>query len=406
MTDREVRLGGTSSAPPTVLTIVGGVALAVAFFLASLEWDNLRTLFHAYLTNFCFLLSLSLGALFLVAVLHATRSGWGVVVRRIAEILAANFAVLAILFLPIVAPMLLGYVPGFNAYAGLYPWVDPDAVEHYPALAGKTAWLNPGFFALRAAGYFLIWWLLARFFLNRSTEQDRTGDPETTVQMERVGGPAILLLAVTVTLASFDWLMSLDPQWYSTIFGLYFYSGGVVGALAAVILISVGLQRSGRLAAVHVEHYHDLGKLLFAAVVFWAYMAFSQYLLIWYANIPEETQWYRLRLEGGWGIVALVLVFGHLLIPFFGLLSRHAKRNKAVLAFWAAWLLVVHWFDVYWLVMPALRSEEFPLGLVDVCMFVGLGCLYLAGVWRLAASRALVPLKDPRLEESLALENV
>jgi hypothetical protein len=184
--------------------------------------------------------------------------------------------------------------------------------------------------------------------------------------MERVGGPAILLLAVTVTLASFDWLMSLDPQWYSTIFGLYFYSGGVVGALAAVILISVGLQRSGRLAAVHVEHYHDLGKLLFAAVVFWAYMAFSQYLLIWYANIPEETQWYRLRLEGGWGIVALVLVFGHLLIPFFGLLSRHAKRNKTVLAFWAAWLLVVHWVDVYWLVMPALQSEEFPLGLVDV----------------------------------------
>lgn len=406
LADANVRLEGLWPRLPIVLVGVGAVAMVVALALGSLEYDYFRYFFHAYLTSFAFYLSLSLGSLFLVAMLHVTRAGWGVVVRRLAEVFGANVLLLGLLFLPLLVPMLLGLVPGLSGYSGLYSWVDPDAASHNALLAKKQGYLNPGFFAVRAIGYFIVWGLIARYFLTRSTEQDTSADPVLTIRMERLSGPGLLLLGITVTLASFDWLMSLKPEWYSTIFGLYYYSGGVVGAVAAIILAAMLLQSTGRLTtAITTEHYHDLGKILLAAVIFWGYMAFSQYLLIWYANIPEETQWYQTRFAGFWGPVAVVLLFGHLLIPFMGLLSRWPKRNKWLLAFWALWLLVVHWIDVYWLVMPNLGSEYLPLGPINLCLTVGLGCFFLAGVWWLALGRALVPLRDPRLAESLAFEN-
>jgi hypothetical protein len=288
----------------------------------------------------------------------------------------------------------------------LYEWAKPHAGGEDEILRHKAPYLNVAFFAVRAAGYFLVWWLIARFFFDRSAEQDGSGDPHLTVRMERASGPAILVLGLTVTFASFDWLMSLDPHWTSTIYGVYYYSGAVVGAVALWILVAMALQASGRLTSVvTVEHYHDLGKLLFASVVFWGYIAFSQYLLIWYANIPEETTWYRDRQTGTWLYVSVALVVGHLLIPFFGLLSREAKRCKPVLAFWAVWMLVFHWIDVSWLVMPGMEHTGLPCGPIDVCLLVSLGCLYLAGVVRLATARPLVPLKDPRLTESLGFEN-
>ena len=224
--------------------------------------------------------------------------------------------------------------------------------------------------------------------------------------MERLSGPALLLLALTVTFAAFDWLMSLDPRWYSTIFGVYYFSGAIVGFLAAVILLAMLLQRGGRLtASVTVEHYHDLGKLLFAFVIFWGYIAFSQYLLIWYANIPEETGWYLVRQTGDWAGVSVLLLCVHLLLPFFGLLSREVKRRKVLLGFWAVWMLAAHWIDVYWLVMPSVSPTRPPLAMVDFGCLAGLGCLYLAAVAHAAQGRALLPLGDPRLPESLAFEN-
>lgn len=398
--ERETSLRGLAPAAPTVLGIVGGAALALAVVLGSFRGDAFRSFLHSYLTNYCFFLSLSLGSLFFVAALHATRAGWGVSVRRIAEVLGANIAVLAVLFLPILLPLIWGN-------SSLYEWNNPAVVQEEAALQYKHPYLNVPFFAIRAVAYFAIWWLVAQFFLRRSTEQDATGDARLTIQMERWSGPALLALGVTGTFAAFDWLMSLEPLWYSTIFGLYFYAGAVLGAFALIILAAMAFQANGRLrAAVTVEHYHDLGKLLFAAVVFWGYMAFSQYLLIWYGNIPEETQWYKLRLSGPWGWVALVLMFGQLLIPFFGLLSREFKRRKPVLAFWCVWLLAMHWLDVAWLVMPEVQGEGPPLGLADLCLLVGLGSLYLAGAWRIAAARSLVPLRDPRLGEALAFENL
>ncbi len=395
-----IRLDGLPARVVPGLLIAGCVALAIGFALGLARKDQLHYFYHAYLTNYSYVLGMVLGSLLFVLLLHVSRAGWGVAVRRLAELLAGNVPLMLVLFLPIVLPVAWGN-------SALYPWTSQDMVEHHEALRHKAPYLNVTFFAVRAAAYFVIWGLIARFFLGKSAEQDRSGDAGLTVRMERASGPAILLLGITVTLASFDWLMSLDPLWTSTIFGIYYYSGAFVGAVALVILLAMALQAAGRLRGViTVEHYHDLGKMLFAAVVFWGYIAFSQYLLIWYGNLPEETTWYRARQTGPWGYVSVALVVGHLLVPFFGLLSREVKRRKVPLAFWAAWLLVFHWLDVAWLVMPSLGQAGLPVGPIDVCLLASLGCFYLAGVLRLASSRALTPVKDPRLAESLAFENL
>ena len=345
------------------------------------------------------MLSIALGALCFVATQHACRAGWSVTVRRLSELLAAPVPLLALLALPILLPVLLGK-------GTLYCWADPHTAAANELLAHKAPYFNPVFFAARSLGYFLVWWLLARYFLLRSVQQDRSGDARLTLRMERLSGPALLLFFFTVTFASFDWLMSLDPWWSSTIFGVYYFSGAVVGFLAAVILLALLLQSGGRLrASVTIEHYHDLGKLLFAFVIFWGYIAFSQYLLIWYGNIPEETGWYLVRQTGAWATVSLVLLSVHLLVPFFGLLSREVKRRKALLGFWAAWMLVAHWIDVYWLVMPSQSPAAPPLALLDFVCLAGIGCLYLAAVCHAADGRELLPLGDPRLAESLAFEN-
>jgi hypothetical protein len=390
----------TVRAPITmVLVLAGVVALGVAVCLGLLGEENRRHFFHSYLLSFCYLLSISLGALFFVATQHLCRAGWSVTVRRLAEILAGNLVFLAVLFLPILVPVLSGW-------SSLYPWANPENVAGHHALEAKSGYLNLPFFAVRCIGYFVVWGLLARYFLSRSRRQDDTGEPELTAKMEGLSAPALLLFALTVGFAAIDLLMSLDPHWFSTIFGLYYFSGAVVGGLAAIIVLAMVLQSGGWLASsITAEHYHELGKLLFGFIIFWGYMAFSQYMLIWYANIPEETVWYLARQNGPWVWISLVLLFGHLLIPFFGLLSRNVKRERAVLGAWAVWMLVIHWLDIYWLVMPQLSSEKLPFGLIDVATLLGLSALYLAGVLQLAGDRSLVPTKDPRLHEALAYHN-
>ncbi len=427
--DRQTTLAGFAPRAKVVLVVSGLAGLGAGFSLGWVRGDGLEYFFHCYLVNYCFFLSISIGALFFVTLQHATRAGWSVTVRRLAEVLAANMPCMVLLFLPLLVPFLLK-IPALRQWfftglvqlvssdhwlyvfchtlgeVHLYPWTNPEVVAGSELLAHKAAYLNPGFFVIRCVCYFVVWWLLARFFLRRSVEQDGSGDVALTRQMERLSPVALLLLAGTVTFASFDWLMSLEPEWFSTIYGVYYFSGAMVGSLAAVILAAMLVQAAGRLqSSITVEHYHDLGKLLLGFVIFWGYIAFSQYMLIWYANIPEETTWYLARQSGSWKWVSVVLLFGHLLIPFFGLLSREAKRRRVLLGFWAAWLLVAHWIDIYWLVMPSLEYEGLPLGPIDAACLVGVGGLYFAGLLWTAGNRSLVPLGDPRLEESLALRN-
>jgi len=398
--DRQTTLGPWFAWGFWLSALVGVAGLALGAVLGMARGDDQAWFWRAYLLNYCYFLSITIGALFFVAIQHSVRAGWSVTVRRLAEFLGANTVCLALLLVPILGVALSGR-------GSLYEWADPQAVHSDALLEHKSPYLDPQFFVLRSIVYLVVWWLLGGFFLRRSLQQDRTGDVNLTLQAERLGPVALVLLSVTVSFAAIDWLMSLEARWYSTIFGLYYFSGAMVAFLAAVILVAMALQAGGRLReAITVEHYHDLGKLLFGFVVFWAYIAFSQYLLIWYANIPEETTWYLARQTGSWTWTSLLLLFGHFLIPFMGLLSRETKRRKVLLGFWAVWLLVFHWIDLQWLVMPGLSPQGPPMGLIDVCCLLGIGGVYLAGAFWVAGQRPLVPLKDPRLDESLAFENV
>jgi hypothetical protein len=396
-----MRLVGLPRATSAALAMIGLMALAAGLSLGWSGHDQLRAFSASYLVNYMFFLSISLGALFFVALQHLVRAGWSVTVRRLAEILAANMVYLAILFLPILAPLLLGLTGPYDK------WLDPQKIADNKLLQGKLPYLNVPFFTARAVFYFLVWGLLARFFLRQSTGQDESGNPELTRRMEKAAPAALILFGLTVTFASFDWLMSLEPAWFSTIFGLYYFAGSVVGSLAALILFALALQKGGMARqAITTEHYHELGKLLLGFIIFWGYIAFSQYMLIWYANIPEESFWYLARQTGPWTWVSVGLLFGHLLIPFLGLLPREVKRRRILLGTWAAWMLVAHWIDLYWLVMPTFAPRDLPLGIMDLCCLTAVGCLFLAGTVRTARGCALAPLGDPRLGESLAFENL
>jgi hypothetical protein len=382
--------------------------LALAGLVASvlLGWrqGDWSVFFRSYLLNYCFVLSLALGGLFFVMLQHLTRAGWSVGLRRLAEFVAATIPALAILFLPLLIPV-------FTGMAGVYVWTNSDAVQHDPVLQGKAAYLNAPFFLVRCAVYFTLWTLLARYFLKRSVQQDATGDAALTLRMQWWSAPGMLLYALTTTFFAIDVLMSLNPHWYSTIWGVYFFSGNVVGFFALLAVLAYLLQRAHRLTrAITVEHYHDVGKLAFAFVVFWAYIAFSQYMLIWYGNIPEETVWFRPRQGDTWWVgVSLLLLFGHFVAPFLALLSRYPKRRKAPLALAAAWLLFMHWLDLYYLVGPppaAGGQPAAPLHATDVTLFIALGSLFAFVLLHLMSRYALLPARDPRLPESLAFENV
>lgn len=378
---------------------VGVLGIGLAFMFSSLPSSDFQHFLYAYLLNFCYFLTLSLGALFFVLLHHVTRAGWSVVVRRMAEVMASTIPFWALLFLPILLLV-------FAETGILYDWnlgdkLDDDLVKK------KVAYLNAPFFAARAIAYFVLWSAIAWYYRRNSLLQDDTADKSLTLRMQKWSGPGLLVYAGTVTFASFDWLMSLDPHWFSTIYGVYFFSGCAVGVFSALSLGAVALQQRGYLQdSITTEHYHDLGKFLFGFVFFWGYIAFSQYLLIWYANIPEETTWFSVRQSGGWFWVSMILLFGHLLVPFCGLMSRSVKRNKFALAGWSAFLLVMHWIDLNWLIMPQFSKTGPVFGFVDLFCIVGFAGIYLAVVLQVATGRALVPLKDPWLPESLAFKNV
>jgi hypothetical protein len=428
----------------TAAKVAGAAGLAGALLMGFLRKDDFQRFYFGYLAAFAFFLSIALGSLFFVLIQHLTRAGWSVNVRRVAETFALTIPVLAALSAPIALSVIL-------QKADLYPWALPksaaahaeDAHQSQPAAtkpatttahAGegqpghpktldeltlqKRAWLNPAFFLVRLFVYFAIWSAIAIYYWRQSTRQDHDGDWRRTQAMQRYSGPALLLLGLTITFAAFDLLMSLDPHWYSTMFGVYFFSGAAVSAFAAMIVAVRLLHAAGFLrAAINEEHYHDLGKYLFGFVFFWGYIAFSQYMLIWYANLPETVTWFARRgastadrdtiPDQGWQWKwwAIALLFGHLLIPFAGLLSRHVKRNERLLTFWAVWLLVFHFVDMVWIVLPEMR-KGFTLHPIDFFCLFGMGGVLVAAWIRFAAHHRLRPIADPRMDESAVFVNV
>jgi hypothetical protein len=289
----------------------------------------------------------------------------------------------------------------------LYEWSHAEAVENDALLQWKAPFLNVPFFLIRAVIYFAVWSFIAIRYYRGSRGQDDTGDPNVSARLRRLAGPAIIALALTQTFASIDWIMSLTPHWYSTMFGVYFFAGSFVGFIALLSIVAVAMRGAGLLdTVISVEHLHDIGKFLFAFTAFWAYISFSQFFLVWYANMPEETIFYKARMEGSWMQVSLLLMVGHFLIPFFYLMGRSVKRKGATLAVGGTWLLAMHFVDIYWQVMPTLHPEGLRPSILDVAAFIAVGGCFLAAASWLMRRQALVPVRDPRLAESVAFENV
>jgi hypothetical protein len=400
--ERQPYLGAQGRRWAAITSFAGLGLVLISLVLGVVAGDGLKRFMFSYLQNYVFFVSLGLGALFFVMLQHLTRASWSVVVRRLAEFIAGSLPFMALLALPILVPMLLGN-------HALYAWLDPALRLSDPLIAHKAGYLNLGFFIARLVLYFAVWTWLSQTFLTGSTKQDTNGDPKISLKLWRLSAPGMTAYALTATFFAFDLVMSLDPRWYSTIFGVYFFAGSLVGFFGILVLASVSLQASGRLRQViTVEHYHDLGKLLFAFVFFWGYIAFSQFMLYWYANIPEETAWFLKRQQGEWVGFSVFLLLFHLLIPFAILLSRLLKRRKRALAFMALWLLAAHWIDMYYLVLPeyAPGGTHVPWHLLDLTCLLGVGCLFASICLYRASSRALVPLNDPLLADSLRFENV
>jgi hypothetical protein len=394
-----IRLGDEGKGLFVRAAAVAVGALVIAAVLGSTHGDHFRRFSFAYLAAFGVALAMNLGAIFWVTLQNLVNANWSVVLRRLAEIFAMNAPLVFVLSLPIVVPAALG-----NGV--VYEWADHAKVEADHLLHHKSPYLNPAFFAIRMIFYFGFWTLLARFFYRSSLRQDETAKADIAGNMRKVAGPAMIAFALTLTFAAVDFLMSVDARWFSTIFGVYYFASAQLCIQATLSLASMWLQSKGRLEkSVTVEHYHDLGKMLFAFTIFWAYSGFSQFMLIWYANLPEETLWFKQRFAGGWGTWAWALLYCHFVIPFFFLLSRHIKRNKTTLAIGALWMLAMVYLDMYWLVMPAV-DEQPAFGLMDVLCLVGLVSALVAGIAYRAQKVNLIPTKDPRLARSLAFENI
>jgi hypothetical protein len=372
--------------------IAGGVGLALTFIGMAI---SPRPALLAYLVAYVYWLGLAIGAFTLVMANHTAGARWNVVIRRLNETAGAVIPLFFVLFIP----LLLGA-------RHVWFWVaphEPVPKEVHELLEHKRSYLNLGFFALRAAIYFACWTFFTWRLRIWSLRQDETGDPLLTVRMRWWSPLGMVAFIFTFTFASFDWLMSLQPTWYSTIFGLYVYAGSFVASMALLCLVITGVRSSEMPlgAVISVDHQHNAGKLLLAFTAFWAYMAFSQYMLIWVGNLPEELQWIVVRSRGVWRPVGLLILIGHFLLPFFLLLSRDLKRSPPALAAVAAWMLVIHYVDLYWVVMPAAEVSRLGLHWTHLTSFVGIGGVTVACALLLFRAARPVPVRDPFLEDSL-----
>lgn len=376
---------------PTIL-MGGGALLAVIGLLVSR-----KEFAYSWLLAYMFFLSLTLGALFLVMVHHLFDAAWSLPIRRFCEHLSTLLVPwMLILFIPI---------PLFAKT--LFPWMslDPHA-DH--ALGAKQPLFTMGGFYLTAALCFFTWWLLSSRLRYWSLTQDKTGGSLPTYRMRFYSAFGIFLFAVTMTLAAVMWMKSLQHQWFSTMYAVYYFAGSVWMTLGTVYVITRVLERQGALTEVlHQHQYYYLGSLLFAFTVFYAYIHFSQYFIIWNANIPEETFWYVLRERGGWWWLSMVIIFGHFFIPFLALLRIDVKNVFPYMLPLCIWTWLMHWFDLSFNIMPIPHPNGYPWQ----WSWLHLGCgAFMAGLlaWRFLAEYAkypAYPVKDPRLVESLGLHD-
>lgn len=365
------------------MMIIGGV-----LFLVSLAfWP--RQLLFSYLVAFMFFLSLSLGSLLLVMIHHLVDAGWSVPLRRVLEHLACLVPLLAVMFIPIAV-----FAPS------LYSWMGMEHPDH--SLLAKEGYLNSGFFYVRAVVYFAVWWWLAYSLRRESLAQDEDRTSRHTIKMRRFAAAGVILTALTLSGAAIDWVKSLQYHWFSTMYGVYIFAGSVLTALATLYLFALLLGWDGTLSTVlQRAQFHNLGVLLLAFTVFYAYIAFSQYFIIWNGAIPEETFWYVLREKGSWWDVGLLMIFGHFALPFLLLLRVDAKLTPALMIPLCFWFLLMRFMDLSFNIMPVLHPDGFVLHLADVACMLLFGGVVLWFFRRELERHPAYPINDPRLNEAL-----
>ena len=376
-----------AAAQPRFL-IAGGIGLAVSL----VGWFiNPAQFYQSYLMGYVFVLGATLGCLAIGMIHQLSGGGWGVLVRRPIGAATRVLPVLTVLFLPIVFGM-----------HHLYEWTHADVVAHDQVLLGKQLYLNTPFFLIRAAFYFLSWNAIAYFLNAWSLEQDRTGDPRLSRRMQKLAGGGLVLYGLTMTFASFDWLMSLEPHWFSTIYGVLIMGGQALTAMAVLLIVLVWLGRRPPLDEIVVpSHFHDLANLMLAFVMLWAYFSFSQYLIIWSGNLPEEIAWYLHRLQTGWRFVAMTLVIFHFVAPFVLLLSRAIKRAPGMIVKVAAGILIARLVDLFWLIAPEFHRDGISVSWMDVVIPLSLASIWIGCfIWQLRG-RAILPVYDPQFDEAL-----
>ncbi|HXU45296.1 MAG TPA: hypothetical protein VN783_07210 [Thermoanaerobaculia bacterium] len=393
---RPIRLDAATFAPPSDLTalrakalIAGGIGAALSllgFFVSRPEF------FRGYLIAWLLCLSIALGSLALSMVHHLSRGAWGLMARRIWEAAARTLPLLLVLSLPVVLGL-----------PSLYEWARPE-VAGDPGLT-RHGYLSPTWFVVRLVLYFAIWGLLAWRLDRLSAEQDRRADPDLFRRMQRIAAPGLVIYCLVSTLASVDWLVSIEPRWYSTIYGIYFFGGHGLTAMAFLILMARWLaDREPMRSVLNPNTFHDYGKLLFTFVMLWAYFCFSQFLIIWAGNLPEEVSWYDHRTRHGWGPLALVVAICHFFIPFGLLLSRGLKRSPRKLVVVAFWMLAMRWVDFVWQVEPTFHPQGLHLPWVFLATLLGLGGVWLWAFLGQLQKRPLLPVNDPYLAEAVGHE--
>ncbi|MDH3202341.1 MAG: hypothetical protein OEM15_15725 [Myxococcales bacterium] len=420
---------------PLVLAGVGGLMAALT--------AGPERLGYAYLFALFTVVTFMLGGIFLVLIQFLTAAHWGVSTRRIVEVVMSGAPVVALLAAPLIFGVATGKVPIYQEWQGEgehgahhegpsdehgvlglaasvaqaqgheaghegddaghdegHAHTAQETKLHHEVIEAKTGYLNTRSWTMRAIIYLLIWSVIALLYFGWSRRQDDDHDPKHTLRMQSLAAPLLIVFAGTLTFAAFDWLMSLEPSWFSTIFGVVIFAGSAVAILAATILIGLSLYKRGLVGeAINPVHFHDLAKLLFGFICFWTYVSFSQWMLIWYAGIPEEATWFHKRWGGGWMFVSYLLIFGHFVAPFLLLISRVQKLNLRWLQAMCLWVIFIHAVDIYWFVLPQAGAFRIQLADIGALLFVG-GVFFAYVFWQLGRV-PLIPVGDPRLQKSL-----
>lgn len=367
------------------------VAIGVATFAMALKMDPSRA-WASFVMNHFYFMSLSLGGLFFAALQWLTGAMWSAPIRRLSESFSS--------YLPFVA---VTFIILYFGIGHLYSWSHMEHVKGDLVLEGKTGYLSTTFFVIRNLVAVVLWVIFAKILIGNSLAQDSQKGNNTLTEKNRKLAPAFMLVfGLSFTMASFDQIMSLDPHWFSTMFGVYCFAGLFYSILAATCLLTLFLRAKGKLNGIlNDNHLHDLGKFMFAFTVFWAYIGFSQFMLIWYANLPEETEYFIRRFDHCWFYVSLFLLVGKFLVPFFILAPRDAKRTPKILGSVAVFMLIAQWIDVMWMVQPEFFSTGPKFGLVEIGVTLGFIGVFGLFVSRFLAKHNIVAIGDPRLEESV-----